>query len=231
MRLVRIYLATLMTLCCTAVAAQDDIYKIGVAEPEGSAAADSLRQPVAYDAETDMLHLPEMNSYGQVRPLNMFPVYCGGWHTWDLHSGLNMSIGASVFAQFGDGSYSGTGFTQNVSAMYAVPLSPKLSLAIGGYFSNVYWARDNYHTAGLTAVLGYQFDEHWETFIYGQKSLASSRVMPYSLYDINQAGDRIGAAVRYNFNPNFSIHLSVECNSLPRRDMFLSEQEFPRQSR
>ena len=34
--------------------------------------------------------------------------------------------------------------------------------------------------------------------------------MPYPLYDMQALGDRVGAAVKYNFNPSFSVQVSVE---------------------
>ena len=106
--------------------------------------------------------------------------------------------------------------------MYAMPLSKdrKWSLAIGGYMNNVNWNHASSREAGLTAVLGYQFDEHWEAFIYGQKSIVSNPNIPYPLYDIGALGDRIGAAVRYNFNPSFSVEVSVEHGRIPHRDSF-----------
>ena len=39
----------------------------------------------------------------------------------------------------------------------------------------------------------------------------------YSPYDICNFGDRIGATVRYNFNNNMSIEVSVENRWLPSR--------------
>lgn len=62
---------------------------------------------------------------------------------------------------------------------------------------------------GINAVLGYKFDERWEAYLYGQKSVMNSR-MPLPLYDMNGLGDRIGAAVKYNFSPKFSVTVSVE---------------------
>lgn len=156
---------------------------------------------------TDSLHLPVLDSFGRTY-INMYPYSWYGLYDWQLHKGLNLNLGASVFASFGDSPWKGVGFTQSMAAMYAVPLTGKLSLAVGGYINNIYWSRDAYHDAGLNAVLGYKFDEHWEGYLFGQKSLVATR-MPLPLYDIGNIGDRIGAAIRYNFNPNFSIQVSV----------------------
>ena len=162
----------------------------------------------------DTLHLPTLNHYGQV-PINMFPYNMwGGYHSWNLHQGLNMNLGASAFGSWGGGSYLGTGFSQDVSLMYAVPLSKKMSLAIGGYFNNNFFAHDSFRDAGISAVLGYRFNEHWEAYLYGQKSLVK-KPFPMPLYGMGYVGDRIGAAVRYNVNPTMSVEVNVEWMETP----------------
>lgn len=178
-------------------------------------------EPLESAMAIDSLALPPLNYLGQVQPplyrwYGMYPMYGGmGWDNWELHKGLNVSMGASVFAQFGKHARHGAGFNQNIAAMYAMPLSKNLSLAVGGYFNNTYWGHDTYRDAGLSAVLGYRFNEHWEAYLYGQKSIVSSNYIPYSLYDMNALGDRIGAAVKYNVNKNFSITLSVDKQFAP----------------
>lgn len=161
----------------------------------------------------DSLHLPVLNSFGQTY-INMYPYDWPGFYDWQLHRGLNVSLGASVFGTFGDGPWHGVGFSNSVAAMYAVPLTGKLSLAVGGYLNNLYWAHDAYHDAGLNAVLGYKFDEHWEGYLFGRKSLVDKR-MPMPLYDMGRVGDRIGAAIKYNFNPRFSIQVTVSAEKRP----------------
>ena len=66
-------------------------------------------------AEDDSLHLPLLNQYGQVRPIGMYPYLWSGFDSWDLHRGLNVSMGASVFSSFGKHARGGTGFAQNVA--------------------------------------------------------------------------------------------------------------------
>lgn len=156
----------------------------------------------------DTLHLPVLDGYGQV-PLGLYPFGWMGWSGWELHKGLNLNIGAFVFSSFGKHASGGTGFGQNISAMFAFPLAKRLSLAVGGYFNNVYWADRSFRDGGFNAVLGYKFDDHWEAYLYGQKSVASDR-MPLPLFDMTGVGDRIGAAVKYNFSPKFSVTVSVE---------------------
>ena len=157
------------------------------------------------------LHLPSLNNLGQMHYINRWPMSysLAGYQNWDLHQGLNMSLGASVFSGFGKYAPSGAGFAQNVSGMYALPFNDKLSLAFGGYFLNADWGGRNLRDAGLNAVLGYKFNDHWEAYLYGQKSLMRPKV-PWPYFDPMEFGDRLGAALKYNFNPSFSIQLSVE---------------------
>ena len=63
--------------------------------------------------------LPSLTLNGQIEPLGYRPWFWAGWQRWDLHPGLNLSLGTSVFAQFGKHARHGAGFMQNISAMYA----------------------------------------------------------------------------------------------------------------
>ena len=184
----------------------------------------SAQEMFAVYRQSEVLHLPELNTHGQVMRHTM-PYFWGGWQSWDLHPGLNVSLGASVFAMFGKHVPHGAGFGQNAAVMYALPLSNRLTLAVGGYFSNLTWSHQSYQNAGISAVLGYRFDEHWEGFIYGQKSVARSERYPLPLYDLSNAGDRIGAGVRYNFNPTFWIEVSFEASKYDVPNHFTHPQK------
>ena len=83
----------------------------------------------------------------------------------------------------------------------------------GGYLNNMYWANTTWRDAGMTAVLGYKFNEQWEGYVYGQKSIVTNVPIPPYLQDLNEMGDRIGAALRYNITPNISVQMSVETKS------------------
>ncbi len=192
-------------------------------DPLAAAQPDGTLGYTPYDG--DSLHLPLLDASGRVMNFGYMPYYgLQGWSASGLHRGLNLSLGASVFAQFGKHARGGAGFAQHIAALYAVPLTSRLSLAVGGYLNHVNWDHNSVHDAGLTAVLGYQFDEHWEAYLYAQKSLVSSEHMPYYLYDMGAVGDRIGAAVKYNFNPSFSIQVSVEHNERPHHDVWTKSQ-------
>ena len=197
----------------------------------------------------DSLMLPPLNAQGQVDTTCRYPLAFGGWNSWGLHRGLNVQIGASVFAEFGKGAHSGAGFQQNIALMYAMPINDKLSVAVGGYLNNVNYAGGNWHDAGLSAVVGYRFNEHLEAYIWGQKSITNNvgnrlryglydgyyggygfggygfggfsrnfyGFPSYSAYDLSGIGDRIGATLRYNFNNNMSIEVTVENKWMPSR--------------
>ena len=167
-----------------------------------------------FGVSLDSLHLPELDDRGRVMNYNYYPYYFGGtWSNWRLHEGLNLSLGASIFSQFGKHAYGGVGFAQNLSMQYATALTSRLSIAVGGYLDNMYWANTTFRDAGMTAVLGYKFSDQWEGYVYGQKSIVTNAPIPYYLQDLNEMGDRIGAALRYNITPNISVQMSVETKS------------------
>lgn len=157
------------------------------------------------------LHLPTLTEYGQMPNLH-FPYL--GWHnwpTWRLHEGVNASLGLSVFSTFGSGhTWSGAGFSENASMMYAMPLGKKLSAAIGGYIKNTSWAHDSFRSAGLSAILNYQANDRLNVYAYGQKSLLNSKHIPLPHYYMDDVADRIGLGAEYKITPAFSIGLSVD---------------------
>lgn len=127
---------------------------------------------------------------------------------WELHPGLNVSLSASAI--FGLGKHSGSGFANSAAVMYAGQLMPKLSFSIGGYSSFLDYGHHQMKDAGLTAMLNYRFDEHWEAGIFAQKSMMQPRMPLHNMWWLGEDfGDKIGAMVKYNVNPNFSFQLSV----------------------
>ena len=135
-----------------------------------------------------------------------------GWDDWRLHSGLNVSLSASATVGFGRHALSG--FSENVSIMYATALTPQLSLALGGYYSHFNLGHSDFSDAGVNAVLNYCFNERWEASIYAQKSLLTPQV-PRPVYDLSNLGDKIGAELRYNISPTATIGVSVWYQNMP----------------
>ena len=141
--------------------------------------------------------------------------------SWYMHPGLNGTLSASVIVSPG----SGSGFSNSLSIAYADSIMSRLTYAVGGYVRHMSWQGRSFSDAGLTAMLNYRFDEHWEGFIYGQKSVARSERYPLPLYDLSNAGDRIGAGVRYNFNPTFWIEVSFEASKYDVPNHFTHPQK------
>lgn len=101
-----------------------------------------------------------------------------------LHKGLNMSVDLSAFATFGKHTPHRGGFTQTIDAAYLTPLTKdgKLWMALGAYVNNINYGGDSYHDGGVYGMLGYKINEHWETYIYGQFSVANNYNSIFSRY-------------------------------------------------
>lgn len=119
-------------------------------------------------------NLPVVDKNGQAITSTDF--YCPVWDygTWRLHPGLNVNLGASAFYNTGKGYFHGGGFSQDVSMQYVTNLSPKLTLAVGGYVNHLTYKGDNYYVGGVNAMLGYHFNEHWSAYAFVQKAFSSN---------------------------------------------------------
>lgn len=155
-----------------------------------------------------------------------------------LHQGLNASVNLSVMAGFGKGAPKGAGFAQNVTATYVTPIGKRAWLNAGGYINHLNWDGINVTNGGLFGELGYQFNDHLTGYVYGQKSLVNSGLHGYGGYygypgylygyglagfgydgsypGLNAFGDKLGAALRWTPNHNFSLQISVEKNWWPK---------------
>lgn len=146
----------------------------------------------------------------------------------EFHASANLS----VMAGFGKGAPHGAGFAQNIDAWYTTPLGNKGWLTAGGYLNHINWDGINATGGGVYAELGYRFDDHWSAYVYGRKSVVNSGVAGYGCYygypfyggyygynglnGYNPFGDKLGAAVRWTPNPNFSLQISVEKDWFPK---------------
>lgn len=152
--------------------------------------------------------LPPMTYRGTIATYPYWGSMFTSLGNWELHPGLNASLSASAI--FGFGRNSSSGFANSAAVMYAGQLMPRLSFSIGGYSSFLDWGRHQMKDAGLTAMLNYRFDEHWETAVFAQKSLMQPKLPLQQMWWLGgDFGDKIGAMVKYNINPNVSVQLSV----------------------
>ncbi|WP_051523581.1 hypothetical protein [Prevotella sp. MA2016] len=152
--------------------------------------------------------LPPMTYCGTIATFPYIGSTFASLGNWELHPGLNASFSAAAI--FGLGSHASSGFSNSAAVMYAGQLMPKLSFSIGGYSSFLDYGRHQMRDAGLTAMLNYRFDEHWEAGIFAQKSMMHPRMPLQNMWWLgDDFGDKIGATVKYNVNLNFSFQLSV----------------------
>lgn len=203
---------------------------------------------------------PVKNTYTPIRHIdsNSDELYKMGSYGWGFHKGLNLSVDLSVFATFGKHAPHWGGFTQTINATYLTPLTKdnKLWMALGTYLNNINYGGDNFRDGGVYGILGYQFNEHWEAYVYGQVSVANNYnsiynryagygpygygrygmypgawgmgVMPGG-YGMGAAGANVlGAGVRYT-NKNFSIGVSVEGNwyNNPKTPSYYKQYDYP----
>lgn len=195
-------------------------------QPQATAAASpTATVPTATAADTAATRLAAPEATLQATHLRPTLPY-GLTPYGSLHRGLNVSLGMSVFAQFGKHARRGAGFTQSLSATYLQPLGQRMWMAVGGYVDHTIWGGDSYTTGGLYGEMGYRFDDHWAAYIYGRKSIVNSGIQAYgypyahglygySPYLYDTLGDKLGAALRWTPNPSLSIELSVEKNWYP----------------
>lgn len=194
---------------------------------------DQNGQVVAY---TDRFYPYLYNPYGH---RGIYYYLDGFAPTWDLHKGLNVNISSSVFANLGGHGHHGAGFTQDISLMYVTNLSKKATLAVGGYFNNMTYHGTNYTTAGLSALLGYRFNDHWSAYAFVQKAFNSgnhahtygSPYYDYPYYGYMGYGyghsygngyaarnmDRIGAGLRYEWGEHNFIQIQFEIDRTPEQ--------------
>ena len=128
----------------------------------------------------------------------------------DLHDGLNVSFGTSVFASFGKNAFHGVGFTQDISLLYTVPLSAKTSLTVGGFADFTQYAHTSSHRVGVSVALDHDFNEKWSATVFGHKTLANDG-LPFVPYDdFRHPGSSLGTTVRYRPGENFSLEVTMQ---------------------
>ncbi len=147
-----------------------------------------------------------------------------------LHEGFNAEIDLSATISSAKG-FSGTG--ERINAAYVKEWNDKLSVEVGGYFSNYSLGIGTSRAAGLNASVNYKFNEKWEGYAYVQKNIYKSGPLstigayhspltgycsPISYDAYRQFGDRIGAGIKYNFNENSYIAVEFEFDRLPENN-------------
>lgn len=215
-RKVMVRLITAICLFCSlTVSAQevsaltdDSLLRVAPAIVEPIPPRDTLNLDVepAPLVDNKSLALPPLTWLGTIAYYPYLGSPLTGFSGWSLHRGLNASLSASAI--IGLGSHADSGFSNSLSLMYAGTITPRLSFAVGGYFTFLNYGGSLLRDGGITALLNYRFNEHWEASAFVQKSVMQPTVPPH-LYWMSDVGDKIGASLRYHFSPAFSVSLSV----------------------
>lgn len=148
---------------------------------------------------------------GSSIPFSMYGItpFDYGFATWDLHKGLNASVGMNVTFSPSKYAPSGVGFGQDAAFLYAVPLNKRFSVAGGVYASNMSWGGLNYRNVGITGIAAFRVNERISLYAYGNKSLMPHRSSLY--YPLpNFAPDRLGGMINFKLGESSSISFGVE---------------------
>lgn len=162
---------------------------------------DSLTVPLAAPIPANRL-TPEFGMYG-ISPFDY------GFATWELHKGLNASVGLNVTFSPSRYAPSGVGFGQDAAFMYAVPVSKRVSIAGGLYASHMDWGFLSYKDVGIAGVAAFKVNERISIYAYGNKSLMPQR-MPYYYPLPYFSTDKLGGMVNFKLGESASISIGVE---------------------
>ncbi|MCD8282983.1 MAG: hypothetical protein LUC22_07005 [Prevotella sp.] len=224
-----VYAIMFLMLCVFSVRAQEtneEVMSVSADNEDGGEYLNGMVPVAVYTPDDNSLPdslsvpMPDCDGYGVPRYRRPgLPV--GGGTTYGLHDGLNASLDLSAFTSFGKHHLSGT--AERISLMYAAQLNDNLSVAVGGYLSNLNSSAGSFRTAGIYAMLNYRFNEHWEAYVYGQKNLMYnntgnrfglwSGIDAYDYY--GNFADRLGLGLRYNFNETTFLEVQFDFERYP----------------
>ncbi|WP_300726336.1 hypothetical protein [uncultured Bacteroides sp.] len=173
----------------------------------------SFQEPVPVSSDSTLSEplVAPIPQSGYIHPFGMYGItpFDYGYATWELHKGLNASIGLNITYSPSKYAPSGVGFGQDAAFMYAAPISNRLSVAFGVYASNLNWGFIDYRNVGVAAVAAYRLTDRISIYAYGNKSL--TRDLPPYAYPIpNFCGDRFGGMVNFKLGETGSISIGVE---------------------
>lgn len=181
--------------------AQTDMSSNDTISIPSALSSDSLYTPLQVPVTEAALYRP-FGLYG-IAP---FPYGCS---TWELHQGLNASIGFNLTFSPDKYAPSGVGFGQDAAFMYALPISKRISIAAGLYASNMNWGFLNYKQIGISGAAAFQLTDRISFTAYGTKSLMPARSKYY--YPLpNYNPDRLGGMFNFKLGESAAISIGVE---------------------
>lgn len=174
-----------------------------------AAQAQSETEPQTGDSLS--VSLPAPIPAGGYTPFSMYGItpFNYGFATWELHEGLNASLGMSVTFSPSRYAPSGVGFGQDAAFLYAKPLTKRFSVAGGVYASNMNWGFLDYRDVGIAGIAAFKVNERVSLYAYGNKSFMPKRSPLY--YPLpNFCPDRIGGMINFKLSESSSISFGVE---------------------
>lgn len=155
------------------------------------------------------LHLPVLSSY-RAQPAR-YPLdwTWTGISDWDLHSGFNASLTMGVTCSLGKNRFPGVAFGTGLAGMYAFPVTPRFTVAAGGFLNHITWQGRGGVDFGISGLAGYQLTDKISIYAYGSKTLVRNAFCPPFLYD-DYYTDRLGGMIHFDVSDKFSFSVSVE---------------------
>lgn len=165
------------------------------------------------DTRKDSLLLPPISTPDlPVQPFGMFgftPFGCLPSTAWQLHPGLNASVGMHVSVAAGKYAPRGAGFGQDATFLYALPVTDRLSVAAGIYAGNINWGFLHYRQAGFAALAAYRLNDRISIYAYGNKSFTPDNPL-YGYPMQTWTPDRLGGMVNFKLGEKSSISIGIE---------------------
>lgn len=131
---------------------------------------------------------------------------------WFLHPGLNLQLSSSLSFGFGANRFPGALFSNQVTSVYAHPLTSRFSLMGGFFVDNHTWNGWHNTSFGLSAMASCRLNERVTLGVYGSKRLFPNHRMPFPvrqwpLYDYDH---RVGGTIHVKCSDSFSFSVSLE---------------------
>lgn len=155
------------------------------------------------------LHLPVLSSY-RAQPAR-YPLdwTWTGISDWELHSGFNASLTMGVTCSLGKNRFPGVAFGTGLAGMYAIPITPRFTVAAGGFLNHITWQGRGGVDFGISGLAGYQLTDKISIYAYGSKTLVRNAFCPPFFYD-DYYTDRLGGMIHFDVSDKFSFSVSVE---------------------
>ena len=105
--------------------------------------------------------------------------------------------------------FPGVAFGTGLAGMYAIPITPRFTVAAGGFLNHITWQGRGGVDFGISGLAGYQLTDKISIYAYGSKTLVRNAFCPPFLYD-DYYTDRLGGMIHFDVTDHFSFSVSVE---------------------